>query len=91
MSLTIIYLLAINLFTFCVYGLDKWKAQNGRWRIPESTLLGLAAVGGSLGAWMGMKTFHHKTLKNKFRIGVPVLLVIHALLLVYFIDEGITP
>lgn len=84
----LILFLAINLITFCAYGLDKWKAQTGRWRIPEATLLGLAAIGGSLGAWLGMKAFHHKTLKNKFRYGVPALLILHALLISYFFGEG---
>lgn len=75
------YLLVINIFTFSVYGADKRRAQSGRWRVPERTLLGLAVIGGSLGAWLGMKTFHHKTQKPKFYIGVRIILLIHVILL----------
>ena len=49
------YLLAINVLTFAVYGVDKWKARRGRWRVPEATLMGLAALGGSVGAWLAMQ------------------------------------
>lgn len=70
-------LLALNLATFIAFGLDKWKAKRARWRTPESTLLLLAAVGGSLGAWLGMKVWRHKTLHRKFRYGVPTLLFLH--------------
>ena len=72
----IIYLVVINVITFAVYGLDKWKAQQGRWRISESSLLTLAAIGGSVGAWLGMKVWHHKTLHRKFTLGVPAILLI---------------
>lgn len=77
------YLLAINLLTFVVYGIDKWKAQHGRWRIPEATLLALAVIGGSIGAWLGMKTFHHKTLHKKFALGVPLIIVLQVALLCF--------
>ncbi len=70
----IIYLVVINVITFIVYGLDKWKAKQAKWRIRESTLLGLAAVGGSIGALLAMKVWHHKTLHNQFRYGVPLIL-----------------
>ena len=70
------YLLAVNVLTFVVFGLDKWKARRGRWRVPEATLLGLAAVGGSVGAWLAMRLFRHKTQKKKFRYGVPALFVL---------------
>lgn len=79
----VIYLIVINVATFLIYGLDKWKAQHGQWRIPESTLLALAAVGGSVGAWVGMKVWHHKTLHKKFVIGVPVIFILQVLLVAY--------
>lgn len=79
----IIYLAAINVITFIVYGIDKWKAKNNRWRISESSLLTLAAIGGSVGAWMGMQTFHHKTLHNKFRYGVPAILLLQLIVAFY--------
>ena len=79
----LLYLIAINLITFCVYGLDKAKARKDKWRVPEARLLVLAAVGGSLGALLGMLIFHHKTKKQKFRIIVPVFLIIHIFILIY--------
>ncbi len=83
----IYYLLAINVLTFIVYGVDKWKARHGRWRVPEATLLGLAAVGGSVGAWLAMQLFRHKTQKKKFRYGVPVLFVLQLAAVVYFLES----
>jgi len=56
------YLIFINVVTFLVYGIDKWKAKQGSWRISEATLLILAAIGGSIGALLGMKIWHHKTM-----------------------------
>ena len=69
-------LLLFNGITFLVYGIDKWKARKQRWRIPEATLLLLAAFGGSIGAWLGMKVWHHKTQHKKFRYGVPAILLL---------------
>ena len=71
----IAYLLGINIVTFIIYGIDKLKAKKGWWRIPEATLLLLALVGGSIGAWVGMKVWHHKTMHKKFKYGVPAILV----------------
>ena len=56
------YLTAINVVTFLVYGIDKWKAKQGSWRISEATLLILAVIGGSIGALLGMKVWRHKTM-----------------------------
>ena len=69
-SLLTLYLLAINVVTFLLYGIDKWRAKRARWRMPEGVLLGLAAIGGSVGAWLGMGIWHHKTQHKKFRYGV---------------------
>ena len=71
----LIYLVVINVVTFFLFGFDKWKAKQSKWRIPEATLLGMAVIGGSIGAWLGMKVWHHKTLHKKFRYGVPLILV----------------
>ncbi|MBQ7181233.1 MAG: DUF1294 domain-containing protein [Bacteroidaceae bacterium] len=68
-------LIGINVLTFIVYGIDKAKARRNKWRISESTLLLLAALGGSIGAWLGMKAWHHKTLHKKFRYGIPLILI----------------
>ena len=72
----LIYLLAINIITFLVYGIDKLKAKKNWWRIPEATLLFLAVIGGSIGAWLGMKVWHHKTMHKKFKYGVPAIIIL---------------
>lgn len=76
-------LLALNAVTFLVYGIDKWKARHGKWRIPEATLLLLAVAGGSVGAWLGMKAWHHKTKHKKFKFGVPLIFILQVVLLIY--------
>ena len=70
-----LYLIFINIIAFCAYGIDKKRAVRNQWRISEKALLGLAVLGGSIGALLGMKVFHHKTRKAKFFVGVPVILV----------------
>ena len=72
----LIILLALNIITFIVYGIDKLKAKKGWWRIPEATLLLLAAIGGSIGAWLGMMVWRHKTQHLKFRYGVPAIILL---------------
>jgi uncharacterized membrane protein YsdA (DUF1294 family) len=66
---------------------DKCKAMKNAWRIPEATLLGLAAIGGSLGALIGMQLFRHKTRHPKFYLGVPLLLILHIALLLWMIPK----
>ena len=66
------YLIVINVVTFLVYGIDKWKAKQGSWRISEATLLILAVIGGSIGALLGMKVWRHKTQHRKFKYGLPL-------------------
>lgn len=78
------YLCAVNVLAFSMFGMDKQKAKKRKWRIPEATLLGIAAIGGSIGAWLGMKIFHHKTKHLKFGLGVPVLICIHVCILMFF-------
>ena len=75
------YLAIINVATFLTFGIDKWKARQSKWRIREAALLLLAVLGGSLGAWLGMQVWRHKTLHNKFRYGVPAILIIHLIIL----------
>lgn len=84
-KIIVLYLVFINVLTFLLYGIDKWKAKRFRWRIPESVLLGMAAVGGSVGAWLGMRIWHHKTQHKKFRYGVPAILVAQIVLLVWVV------
>lgn len=76
----------MNVLTFVVFGLDKWKARRGRWRVPESTLLVLAALGGSVGAWLAMQLFRHKTQKKKFRYGVPAFFVLQLMAVLLFLN-----
>ena len=80
----IIYLIGINILTFLVFGIDKWKARRGKWRIPEATLIGMSIAGGSIGALLGMYLFRHKTQKRKFTLGIPAILLVQAVL-AYFL------
>lgn len=86
-SRLLVVFLLLNLVSFLLFGLDKWKAMHDRWRIPESTLLLSAALGGSTGAFLGMKMFHHKTRKAKFYLGVPALWIIQVILLWYLMHR----
>ena len=80
-----IYLIGINILTFLIYGVDKWKAQRDRWRIPEDTLIWLAVAGGSVGALLGMNLFRHKAKHRKFFLGIPAILLVQLGLLYFFI------
>ena len=84
MNIFFIYLILINLLTFVVYGLDKYKAKKQLWRIPETQLLLLAIIGGSVGAFLGMYIWHHKTKHLKFKLGVPVIFLLQLLLFICF-------
>ena len=83
------YLIVVNLLTWIIYGIDKWKAKRRAWRIPERTLLLLAAAGGCTGALAGMLMFRHKTRKLKFMIGVPLMLAAQILLLFFLAKAGL--
>ena len=80
------YLIVINILTFAVYGIDKWKARQGSWRISEATLLMLAVIGGTIGALFGMQVWHHKTMHLKFKYGLPLILLAQ-IALMYLISE----
>ena len=82
-SYLIYYLLVINAVAFIMYGIDKYKAKKAKWRISEATLLLLAVLGGSIGAWMGMKVWHHKTMHKKFKYGIPAILLMQIALMAY--------
>ena len=84
MKFIAVLLVLMNLATFIVWGMDKHKAKKRKWRIPESTLLLMAFLGGAPGALIGMKTFHHKTYVRKFKILVPVFLILQIAALLYF-------
>ena len=72
----LIYLAAINIVAFFLYGIDKWKAQRNKWRVTEARLLWIAVAGGSIGALLGMKVWHHKTMHAKFRYGILAILIL---------------
>ena len=93
------YLIVINIVTFLVYGIDKWrstsgrllptgrkKAKQGSWRISEATLLILAVIGGSIGALLGMKIWHHKTMHKKFKYSLPLILLVQIALIYLLLD-----
>ena len=83
MNIILGYLLAVNITSFLLYGIDKYKAKKGRWRISEATLLTMAAIGGSIGAWAGMRLWHHKTMHKKFKYGMPVIIIMQIALVAY--------
>ena len=85
MSYLVIYLIGINILTFLIYAIDKWKARRGKWRIPEDTLIWLAIAGGSIGALLGMYLFRHKTKHRKFTLGIPAILLVQSALAYYFL------
>ena len=80
------YLSAINVVTFVLFGLDKYNARKGSRRIREVTLMAMAALGGGVGAWMGMRLWHHKTKHRKFRYGIPLILLLQ-IALIYFLHQ----
>ncbi len=83
----LLYLVAINIIAFFLYGIDKWKARHDKWRVTEARLITISLLGGSLGAYLGMKVWHHKTQHPRFRYGLPLILFLHlaiAFATVYF-------
>lgn len=91
MKWVLLILAAVNLLAFALYGVDKVKAKKGAWRISEATLLLVAFLGGSVGALLGMEVFRHKTRHAKFRILVPLFLILHIALAVYMVKRGLLP
>ena len=87
MNIILGYLLAVNIATFFLYGIDKYKAKKGRWRISEATLLMMAVIGGSIGAWAGMRLLHHKTMHKKFKYGIPIIIILQVALAVYLLTN----
>lgn len=84
-SILLKYLLVINIITFFTYGVDKLLAIKEKNRIRIVTLLGLAFVGGELGGLLAMKLFNHKTSKDYFTVGLPLMFIMHIVVLFYFI------
>lgn len=83
MEYLICYVTLINIITFTIYVIDKKKAEKDRWRISEKTLILLAVIGGAFGALIAMHLVRHKTKKNRFRIGIPVILIMQAVIFIW--------
>lgn len=79
------YLLIINIITFILFGIDKYKAIKNKWRIKEATLLGMSFIGGALGGMFGMYVFRHKTKKFYFFLGIPFMMILHVALFIYLV------
>jgi uncharacterized membrane protein YsdA (DUF1294 family) len=84
MKLIVLYLLIVNAVGFILMLVDKYKARKNLWRIPEATLMLVAAIGGSIGSLMGMYTVRHKTKHLKFVLGIPAILIVQCLI-AYFL------
>ena len=89
MHIILYYLLAVNIATFFLYGIDKYKAKKNKWRISEATLMTMAAIGGSIGAWAGMRLWHHKTMHKKFKYGIPLIIILQIALVTYLHTNNI--
>lgn len=85
MKYLILYLLIINAVGFLLMLADKHKARKNLWRIPEATLIGVAAIGGSIGSLLGMYTVRHKTKHLKFTVGIPVILSLQIVIALFFL------
>ncbi len=83
--LIILYLIVINLAGFCMMGADKRKARNGKWRVKESVLFLTAVIGGSLGSWLGMYAFRHKTKHWYFVVGMPLILILQVAAILFLL------
>lgn len=87
MKYLLAYLVLINAVGFALMLIDKWKAKKNRWRIPEATLMGVAALGGSVGSLLGMYTVRHKTKHLKFVAGIPLILVVQIFAAIFLLNR----
>lgn len=81
----LLYLLIVNALGFVLMLVDKFKAKKNLWRIPEATLMMVAAIGGSVGSLIGMYTARHKTRHRKFTVGIPLILAVQVVLAVWIL------
>ena len=81
----VVYFAAVNLIGYASMGIDKYRAQNHKWRISEAMLFFFAIIGGSVGSIIGMRFFRHKTKHKKFTIGLPIILLIQIAIVIYLI------
>lgn len=87
----LVYLLIINALGFLLMLVDKFRAKKNLWRVPEATLLGIAAIGGSIGSLMGMYLVRHKTKHLKFTLGIPVILAVQIVLSLLLYSHFVSP
>lgn len=83
--LIICFIIIVNMIGFVVCGIDKWKARKHKWRIPENRFFIISILGGSVGTYLGMLYFRHKTKHWYFMIGIPVIFIIETILILYLI------
>ena len=82
MNYLIIYIITINILSFVMFGIDKWKAKKRKYRISEKTLLSVAIIGGGIGALIAMYIFHHKTKHPKFYVGIPIFMCVQVVTII---------
>ena len=87
--LILIYTAVMSLIAFAAFGIDKYKAKTNRWRISEKTLFLLALLGGGVGAYLGMKVFHHKTRHKQFAIGLPLIMIVQLALIAFLVRKNV--
>ena len=87
--LILIYTAIMSLIAFAAFGIDKYKAKTNRWRISEKTLFLLALLGGGVGAYLGMKVFHHKTRHKQFAIGLPLIMIVQLGLIAFLVRKNV--
>ena len=88
-TLTIVYLVAVNLIGFAIMGIDKYRARKRAYRIPEATLFTVAIIGGSIGSILGMYIFRHKTRHRSFTIGMPAILILQVILVILIMSASL--
>lgn len=82
-KILLLYFVIVNIIELALFGLDKWRAKRGAWRVRERNLFLVAIAGGSLGGLLGMYLFRHKTQHLTFKLGFPLIILLQLGLLVY--------
>ena len=83
--IVMVYLAVVNVIALALMGIDKYRAKREKWRIPEKRLFGVALLGGSIGSWLGMRLFRHKTQHKTFVYGIPFIFLIQVSLVLFLI------
>ena len=83
--IVMVYLAVVNVIALALMGIDKYRAKREKWRIPEKRLFGAALLGGSIGSWLGMRLFRHKTQHKTFVYGIPFIFLIQLSLVLFLI------